>query len=187
MTRRDRLNQILNDIANGMIGGVNVSLDWQRRSLRINGAEFGHLLKTNSLWRFLACLALRKPRKVELADFDDAYLSITQPVDGKKPCNLRRELGRSLPPGVAALIIHTTPKRGYRLAPNVRVPGRGEVSIRYGEECAKRVDEKTLPRKTSSIEDEETADDPDDECIADDVDDEDGDTDPEDGDDDRED
>lgn len=83
---------------------------------------------------------------------------------GGKPCNLRRELGRSLPPGVAALVIHTTPKRGYRLAPNVRVPGRSEVSLSYSKTTDKWVDQKSLPSKQSSVDDDEDNEDPDDNC-----------------------
>ena len=51
---------------------------------------------------------------------------------GARHC--RRELGRQLPDGVAALLVETVSGRGYRLSVDVEVAGLTEVGLKYHDE-----------------------------------------------------
>jgi hypothetical protein len=139
MNRRDRLKQLLDDIAGGAIAGVTVRLDWQRQSLTLNSIEVGNLIRTSSHWKFLAALAIRRPRKLGLADGHEDVFPAAGLIGGKKVTNLRREIGRRLPVGVVSLIIQTVPGRGYKIASAVRIPGC-EVPLRYSSSADAWVD-----------------------------------------------
>jgi len=130
MSRDERLRMLLAEIATGKPMHVRKRLDWERRSLRINGFELGQFIKNDRHWDFLGALAMLKPKRPAWAARDDGVLDASQPIGGAKCGNIRRELGRALPKGVPKLFVQAVHGAGYRLVHDVRVP-RGEVGLEY--------------------------------------------------------
>lgn len=134
MTKMTRLKELLADIAAGKLIPTRKTLDWKGRSLRLNGHELSQHLKYESFWDYLAALALAKPKVSWMARREDGVIADNQLINGHaKAGNLRREIGRALPRGVAALFIRPVRGLGHKLAHDVHVRGSGEATLKFSE------------------------------------------------------
>lgn len=108
---------------------VKLYLDWERKRLKVDGVELGRYLNDTS-WEFLASLADIRPQRPGSALDGEGVMPMNHQVGGRvSAATCRRELGRQLPQGIARLFVQFVRGKGYRLAHDVKVPGRSEAGV----------------------------------------------------------